>query len=77
MAKETPEQQAYREAVEKIAGHIGSLARAVSSLIKGPLNRRALIVLLASSSGEPQVKVESVLKALEDLEKDWLKKKSS
>lgn len=74
MAKETPpEQIAYREAVEKIAGHISNLARAVSSLLKGPLNRRALIILLASSSGEPQVKVESVLKALETLEKDWLK----
>lgn len=73
MAKETPEQIAYREAVEKIADHISNLARAVSSLLKGPLNRRALIILLASSSGEPQVKVESVLKALETLEKDWLK----
>ena len=71
--KETPEQQAYREAVERIAGNIASLAKAVSSLLRGPLNKRALVILLASSSGQSQKAVEAVLKALDELEKDWLK----
>lgn len=73
--KETPEEQAYREVVERIAGNIASLAKAVASLLKGPIKRRALIILLASSSGQNQVTVEKVLKALEDLETDWLNKK--
>lgn len=74
-AGESPEQKANRELIESIAGNITSLAKAVSSLINGPLKRRALVVLLASSSGLPQAKVEQVLKALEDLESDWLNRK--
>mgnify|MGYP000948458148 FL=1 len=73
--EETPEQKAYREVVEQIAGNITALAKAVSSLLNGPLNRRALIILLASSSRVPQEKVKDVLAALETLEKDWLNKK--
>lgn len=73
--KETPEEQAYREVVEKIAGNIASLAKAVNSLLKGPLKKRALVILLAQSSGQKQNTVESILKALEDLEADWLNKK--
>lgn len=72
---ETPEQKANRELVESIAGNITSLARAVSSLINGPLKKKALVVLLASSSALPQNKVEEVLSALESLESDWLNKK--
>lgn len=75
MAKqETPEQKEYRELVEKIAGNISSLAKAVKSLLNGPLKKKALIVLLASSAKLPQTTVEAVLKALEDLEGDWLNK---
>lgn len=72
--KETPEQIAYREMVEKIAGNIASLAKAVNALMNGPLKKRALVVLLANSSGQSQVTVEKVLGALQDLEKDWLNK---
>ncbi len=72
--QETPEQKAYREVVEKIAGNISALAKAVSSLLNGPLNKRALIILLANSSGETQRAVEDILKALENLEADWLNK---
>jgi spore germination protein GerM len=71
---ETPEQKAYRETVEKIAGNIAALAKAVSSLLNGPLKKRALIILLASSAKQPQERVEAILKALEDLESDWLNK---
>jgi len=73
--EETPEQAAYRELVESIAGNIGNLAKAVSSLLNGPLKRKALIILLAYSSKLDQNKVEAVLKALEDLESDWLNNK--
>ena len=72
---ETPEARANRELIEKIAGNIASLAEAVESLINGPLNKRALVVLLASSSKLSQVDVTKVLDALTDLKKDWLNKK--
>ena len=72
---ETPEQKAYRETIEQIAGNIASLAKAVSSLLNGPLKKRSLVILLASSSGCSQRQVEDVLKALENLESDWLNKK--
>jgi len=72
--KETEEQRIYRETVEKIAGNIVSLAKAVHSLLNGPLKKRALIILLASSARLPQTTVEAVLTALEDLEKEWLNK---
>lgn len=75
MAKqETPEQKQYRETVERIAGNIAALAKAVQSLLKGPLKKRALIILLASSSGQSQKSVEDILKALEELDNTWLNK---
>lgn len=69
---ETPEEKQYREAVEKIATNISKLARAVESLLTGPLKRKAIVTLLASSSGHSKATVEQVLGALESLEKDWL-----
>lgn len=69
---ETEEQRQYRETVERIAGNIASLSKAVAALLKGPLKKRALVILLASSSGQSQHAVDSVLKALETLEADWL-----
>lgn len=72
---ETPEQKAYRELVESIAGNIAQLAKGVAALLNGPLKKRALVLLLASSSGCSQRQVEDVLKALENLEADWLNKK--
>lgn len=74
-AQETADQKAQREMVERIAGNIQSLTDAVRSLINGPLNRRALVILLATSSRQPQVAVEAILKALETMDKDWLNKK--
>lgn len=71
---ESPEAKQNREMVESIASNLQNLCRAVQSLIKGPLKKRALVILLASSSGVPQNKVEEVLKALENLESDWLNK---
>jgi spore germination protein GerM len=71
---ETPDQKAYRETVEKIASNIGALADAVESLMKGPLKRRALVILLASSSLQAQATVDEVLKALQNLRGDWLNK---
>lgn len=69
---ETEEHKRNRETVESIAKNITSLARAVESLLNGPLKRKALIVLLASSSGLGQGAVQAVLTAISDLEKDWL-----
>lgn len=69
---ETPEEKANREMIEGIANNISSLARSVRALLNGPLNKRALTVLLASSSGLSQEKVKAVLTALENLDKEWL-----
>lgn len=71
---ETDEQRRNREAVESIARNISSLARAVAALLGGPLNKKALLVLLSSSSGMPQSAVGRVLDALKEMESDWLRK---
>lgn len=69
---ETDEQRQYRETVESIARNIASLTKAVAALLHGPLKKRALVVLLASSSGLSQAAVSQVLDALASMEKDWL-----
>ena len=71
---ETSQQREYREMVERMAGNIESLAKAVSSLLNGPLKRQALVILLAHSSGATQTSVAAVLKALESMKSDWLNK---
>lgn len=71
---ETEEQKRNREMVESIANNIKSLCRAVQSLLGGPLKKKALVILLASSSGLSQYVVEKVLKALETMEGEWLNK---
>lgn len=73
-ANESDSARQYRETVEAIAGNIKNLAMAVSSLLNGPLNRRTLVILLASSSRQSQETVRDVLGALENLQKDWLNK---
>ena len=70
---ETEEQRRNRETVESIARNIAALARAVGALLDGPLKKRALLVMLASSSGQSQNTVDQVLNALASMEKDWLK----
>ncbi len=70
---ETPQEKQYRETVETIAGNIASLSKAVVALLNGPLKKRAIVKLLASSSGQPESRVEDILKAIESLEADWLK----
>lgn len=70
--EETAEQKAYSETVQKIASNIARLADAVEALLNGPLKRRALVILIASSSGQSQRVVEDVIKALESLSADWL-----
>ena len=72
--QETDEQKSQREMVETIAINISTLAKNVSALINGPLNKKALVVLLSHSSGMYQNQVETVLNAIVNLEKDWLNK---
>jgi len=77
MAKEineTEEQKKQRETVETIAKNIASLAKSVHALLNGQLNRKALLILLASSSGQSKSIVSDVLDALENLEKEWINK---
>ena len=72
--EETPVEMHHRELIESIAGNISSLALAVSKLLNGQLNRKALVILLSHSSGQPQNRVEEILKAIENLKRDWLNK---
>lgn len=72
-SNETPEQKRNRETTESIASNIGKLADTVSALLKGPLNRKALLLLLANSSGMSKGQVDTVLVAVENLGKDFLK----
>lgn len=69
---ETPEEKQYRETVEKIAGNIQKLVKAVTALIDGPLNRDALLLLIAAGAGQSKGVVNDVLKSIENMEKDWL-----
>lgn len=74
MAKETEDQKAQRLLIEGIAENIAELAGAVKSLLHGRLNKRAIYILLAKSSGLTATDVERVLLAAENLEKDWTNK---
>ncbi len=71
-ANETDEQKRHRETVEGIARNVSALADAVTSLLNGPLKRKAISVLLAKSARMPEAQVAEVLVALENLKKDWL-----
>lgn len=71
---ETEQEKKYRELVETIAGNIAGLAKAVAALMNGPLKKKALVILLAHSSGQSQNAVESILKALSEMESNWLNK---
>jgi hypothetical protein len=73
VALETEESKRARENTESIAKNIAALAKSVEGLLSGPLKRRALVILLANSSGLAQTHVDKVLTALADLEKDWLR----
>lgn len=70
--KQVSEEQRNRELTESIAKHLSDLAASVSALMKGPLKKRALVILLANSSGISQAQVSNVLDALANLERDWL-----
>lgn len=71
--QETPEEKQARETTEGIAKNIERLADSVSSLLKGPLNRKALVTLLAKSSKMTPANVGAVLDSLENLKKDYLR----
>jgi len=71
--KETPEEKEYRESVEKIATNIQALATAVQSVVKGPLKRKTLLVLLANSSGYSQTAVGAIIDSMASMDKDFLK----
>lgn len=72
--QETEEQKRQKEVIEEIAKNISSLAKSVSALLGGQLSRKAIVTLLAQSSGQYKNTVEDVLSAIENLEKDWLNK---
>ena len=73
--EESEEEIAAREMTEEIASNLSKLADSVGALLEGRLNKRAIVLLLAASSRLSQAVVEQVLKAIVDLEKDYLKKK--
>lgn len=76
MAKkpETEEEKKARETIETIADNIVSLAEGVRKIVNGKLNKRAIILLLASAAGGMNKEVvERVLDAITSLDKKFLK----
>ncbi len=71
---ESEEQKKAKETIKVIAENISSLADAVTDLINGPLKKKTLVTLLASSAGLSKSDTERVLDSLVNLEKDWLNK---
>lgn len=63
------------ELYEDIARNIQQLSLGVSKLLKGTLNRKAILVLLSYSTKMGQRDVDCVLKAIENLERDFTRKK--
>lgn len=72
--RETEAEKQARETVQTIAETITNLADAVRGLSKGPLNKKALIVLLAHASQRSQAEVKNMLDAIESLDKNYLDK---
>lgn len=72
--QETDEQRQQREDIELIAQNIQKISEAVASLFAGSLNKKALLVLLAHSSGYPQYQIEAILNSASELGKTYLKK---
>lgn len=65
-------QSEQEKTVQEIANNIKALAESVETLLKGPVNRKALLILLAHSAKLTQSQVAAVLDALIDLKKDYL-----
>lgn len=72
--EETDEERKARETVETIADSIVTLANGVKSVLEGKLNKRAILVLLASATRMNQQDIEKVLDAAASLDKTFLKK---
>lgn len=62
--------------VEIIAESIVKIGKAMDSIRLSGINRRAIIVLLADSSGVSRTQIKSVLDSLESLREDYLAKPS-
>ena len=58
-------------AKEVLAKAIVDISAAFNALKKSGLNRRAVVVLVAQSSKQPQYVVSNVLDALETLKRDY------
>lgn len=71
---ETEEEKKAKETVENIATEIAKLSRQVTALLSGRLNRKAVLILLAVSSGQSQSNINMVLDAICGLEDKYLKK---
>lgn len=70
---QTEEEKKHAELVEDIAVNIAQLSRQVSAILNGRIKTKAIVVLLAHSTGMSQRQVTEVLTALQNLEKDYLK----
>lgn len=60
-------------AAEILAASIVDIAAGMKKLDAGRLKRRALVILIAESSGVRRGDVEAVLNSMESLETSWLK----
>lgn len=66
-------EQDEKEPVETkvLAKAIVRMSDDLNKLLASGLNRKAIVILVAASSGQPQYRVEAVLNALADLKRDY------
>lgn len=67
------DQVAEKSADVVLAEQIQAISRAMQKLISGPLNERALLLILSDASGLGRIQVKRLLVAMADLEKTYLK----
>lgn len=71
---ENDAEQKAKETVETVARAVTALAESTRAFLGGKLNKRAILVLLASASGESQATIEKILDAAAELDKTFTKK---
>lgn len=62
-----------KSSLDSLADGIANVSAIGKSLKNSALNERAILILLSHMTGEPQVKIKTILDALPELEKRYLK----
>lgn len=73
MSKDEPNLRDSVIQAKKIADAVVHVSKAIKDLENGPLNQKALLVLLSHSSGLSQANIKKVLAGLSTLEEMYVK----